>query len=103
MTDDRLVLIVEFRAAAGRTDDLRTALLALVAPTRAEAGCLQYDLHEDPSDPDVLAFYEIWADGDAHAAHDRTEHVRAISAAIPGLTAEPPRFRRLRRVEPDAL
>jgi quinol monooxygenase YgiN len=99
MTDQRLVLVVEFRAAPGRSDALRTALLDLVAPTRAEAGCVLYDLHEDPADPDVYAFYEIWETPAAHAAHDRTDHVRSIQEALPGLTAEPPRVTRLRRIE----
>lgn len=102
MTDDRLVLSVEFRAAPGRADDLREALLALVAPTRAEDGCELYDLHDDPADPDRYVFYEIWSAPAAHAAHDRTEHVRGIVAALPQLTAQPPRVLRLRRIEPSA-
>jgi quinol monooxygenase YgiN len=95
-----LAMVVEFHAAPGRAADLRTALLALVEPTRAEDGCLRYDLHEDPSDPDVLAFYEVWATPEHHAAHDRTDHVRGIVAALPALTSEPPRVLRLRRIEP---
>ena len=100
MTDDRLALVVEFRAAPGRIDDLRTALLELTVATRAEDGCLRYDLHEDLGDPDVLAFYEVWASPAAHAAHDTTAHIAAFVARIPELTAEPPRLLRLRPVEP---
>lgn len=100
MTDDRLALVVEFRAAPGRLDDLRSALLDLTVATRAEDGCLRYDLHEDADDADVLAFYEVWATSAAHAAHDATEHVRSFVARIPELTAEAPRTRRLRRIEP---
>ncbi len=102
MTDtDPLAMVVEFRAAPGRADDLRAALLDLVAPTRAENGCLRYDLHDDRDDPDRLAFYEVWATPEAHAAHDRTDHVLAIVAALPELTVEPPRVLRLRPIEPD--
>jgi quinol monooxygenase YgiN len=99
MTDD-LALVVEFRAAPGRRDDLRTALLDLTVATRAEDGCLRYDLHEDVEDPDVLVFYEVWASPAAHAAHDATEHVTSFVERIPELAAEAPRMRRLSRIEP---
>jgi quinol monooxygenase YgiN len=100
MTDDSVALVVLFRAAPGRIDDLRSALLDLTVATRAEDGCVLYDLHEDVNDPDVLAFYEIWASPAAHAAHDATQHVQATVARFGDLLAEPPRVNRLRRVEP---
>jgi len=100
MTDDQIALVVEFKAAPGRIDDLRSTLLAAVPPTRAEDGCLLYDLHEHTDDPDVLVFYEIWASPAAHAAHDETEHIAVLRAALPALTAEKPRKLRLRRIEP---
>ena len=100
MTDDRVALVVVFRAAAGRVDDLRTALLDLTVATRAEEGCVLYDLHEDVNDPDVLAFYEIWATPAAHAAHDEAPHVKAFVARFPELLDGPPRVNRLRRIEP---
>jgi quinol monooxygenase YgiN len=98
--DDQLAMVVEFRAAPGRADDLRDALLALVGPTRDEHGCLRYDLHDDRVDPDFFAFYEVWETAEAHAAHDRSDHVRAIAVALPELTVQPPRVLRLRRIEP---
>jgi quinol monooxygenase YgiN len=100
MTDEPLALVVEFRAAPGRAEDLRAALLELTVATRAEDGCLRYDLHEDVEDPDVLTFYEVWSSPAAHAAHDATPHVTSFVARIPDLTAEAPRMRRLRRIEP---
>jgi quinol monooxygenase YgiN len=102
MTDARIALVVEFRAAPGTREDLRNELLALVGPTRSEQGCLRYDLHVDPEDPDVLAFYEVWADADAHAAHDRTAHVAHIRSVLPSLTTGPPRRLRLAPIEPEA-
>ena len=100
MTDEPLALVVEFRAAPGRRDELRGALLELTRATRAEDGCLRYDLHEATDDPDVLVFYEVWTTPAAHAAHDATDHVTSFVARIPELTAEPPRMTRLRRIEP---
>jgi quinol monooxygenase YgiN len=100
MTDHRLALIVEFQPARGKADELRAALLDVVAPTRAEDGCLLYDLHEDVDDTDLLAFYEIWETPAHHAAHDVTPHIIDLQTRLPYLTEEPPRMRRLRRIEP---
>ncbi|MFN8168588.1 MAG: putative quinol monooxygenase [Candidatus Nanopelagicales bacterium] len=97
---DLLAMVVEFRAAPGRAHDLREALLALVGPTRAEDGCLRYDLHDDRADEDFFAFYEVWASPEAHAAHDRTDHVRALVTVLPELTVQPPRVLRMRPIEP---
>jgi quinol monooxygenase YgiN len=99
---DPLAMVVEFRALPGREADLRSDLLALVAPTRAEDGCLRYDLHDDPQDPARFAFYEVWASPDHHRAHDATDHVAAIVAALPELAegGAPSRITRWRPLEP---
>ena len=95
-------MVVEFRARPGREADLRAALLDLVVPTRAEDGCLRYDLHDDTADPARFAFYEVWASAAHHRAHDATPHVSAIVAALPELTEEggPTRVTRWRPLEP---
>ena len=62
------VMVVEFRAQPGKRAELLAELLLLVAPTRAEDGCVLYDLHESAEDDHVFAFYEIWRDEAAHKA-----------------------------------
>ena len=96
MAAEPLAMVVEFRAAPGKVDELRAALLAIVPPSRAEEGCLRYDLHVDREDPDVLAFYEVWASPEAHAAHDLTPHIEHVRTVLPGLVAE----RRVLRMTP---
>jgi len=57
------------RAKPGQEDELGRRMMALVAPTLAEAGCINYDLHRSNTDPAVWMFYENWrsqADLDAH-------------------------------------
>ena len=41
-------------------EELQALLAAQVAPTRAEAGCLNYDFHADAADPCIFVFYENW-------------------------------------------
>ena len=59
-------------------------LQALVAPTRAEPGCVQYELLQSQQDPRMFTFFEKWESDAALAAHTQTEHVRrAREARVP--------------------
>jgi inosose dehydratase len=84
-----LVVAAIFRAAEGRFDDLEAELAALVAPTRAEAGCQRYELNRATNEPGVLYFTEIWASPAAHEAHLRTPHIRHLADVLADLVAEP--------------
>ena len=73
-----LTLIARMRAKDGQQARLRQELQRLVTPTRAEPGCITYDLHDSQTDPAVFMFYEVWkssADLDAHFA---TPHMKAM-------------------------
>jgi quinol monooxygenase YgiN len=76
MTDPRpLHVIAMLRAKAGREDELRELALGLLAPTRAEAGCLRYELVEDPEDPANFTFVETWESETHLEAHLETPHL----------------------------
>ena len=71
-----IILNVHFQAAAGHEKTLGAELHALVAPTRAEPGCLMYELHLDPEDPGKFMFYEKFADQRALDHHMATAHLK---------------------------
>ena len=70
-----LTIVAIFEATSGREDDLAAALEALIAPTRAEAGCLNYDLHRDLEQPGRFLFYENWATRAHWDAHMQSPHL----------------------------
>lgn len=86
---DELRLIADLRALPGHETAVRGALQRLVGPSRAEAGCLQYDLHEDRAEPGHFMFFERWADAAALDAHTRTPHYLAAGPQLEGLVAGP--------------
>ena len=59
-----LIILAQITAAPGKEDFLGSELEKLVAPTRAEEGCVQYDLHRDNGNPGFFVFYEIWENRD---------------------------------------
>lgn len=72
-----LIVIATIRAKAGAQDQVRDALQGLLAPTRAEAGCLVYDLHQDTEDPTVFVFHEAWESAAHLDAHLASAHIAA--------------------------
>jgi quinol monooxygenase YgiN len=76
-------------------DELFVLLQAQVAPTRAEAGCIDYDLHVDAADPCVFVFYENWTDRAALDAHLAMPHLRPLLSQIDRLLACPVEIRPL--------
>ena len=67
----KLTHIATLRAANGKSEMLGAALQELVSPTRAETGCLSYELHRGKDDREIWVVYERWnspTDADAHLA-----------------------------------
>src|SRR5277367_4102712 len=89
MSEKILTLTVAFQARPGKEAELRAALMALLAPTRAEAGCINYDLHTASDDPSKLLFYENWASKAHHEAHDKTPHIQSLRARINEISHPP--------------
>jgi quinol monooxygenase YgiN len=76
--DGTLTVIAHIRAKPGQESRVRQFLEALLAPTRAEAGCINYDLHQSQSDPALFVFYENWR-SEAHLeAHARSAHIQSF-------------------------
>lgn len=70
-------------------EELLEILTEQVAPTRLEAGCINYDFHVDADDPCRFVFYENWrskADLDAHLA---MPHLQPLFSRLEELLAEP--------------
>jgi quinol monooxygenase YgiN len=74
-------------------DELRRILLAQVEPTRAEPGCISYDLHVDETDGCVFMFYENWRSKLDLDAHLKTPHLKPLQSRLNDLLARPPDIR----------
>jgi quinol monooxygenase YgiN len=65
-------------------DLVRAELEKLVPITRAESGCLQYDLHQDNDNPAYFLFYENWESREQWLAHMEAPHLAAYLEATDG-------------------
>ncbi len=75
-----LTAVTLIHGIPGREEDLKQHLLSLAAPTRAEQGCITYDLYQSPDEPHEFMRFEIWASPAALEAHKQTPHLRASFA-----------------------
>jgi quinol monooxygenase YgiN len=81
MTSDRpgsehVTIFCLMRPKADQAETLLDSLLALVQPTRAEAGCLAYDVYEEADGSLVL--FETWRSGEESAAHQQQPAIKDL-------------------------
>jgi quinol monooxygenase YgiN len=78
-------IAVRWTIKEGEMDAVLAAMRPLMAASRAEPGCLQYDLHRDPENPNVLFLYEQYEDEAAYKAHADSEHfeIHALNDVFP--------------------
>ena len=60
---------------AGAIAKLKTAMQTVVAATRREDGCINYDFAVDVTAPDTLIIFERWRDQKALDTHIQSAHV----------------------------
>ena len=69
-----IIVYAECKCKAGEEVKLVEAAKKMIAPTRAEKGCISYDLTHSQSDPSIYAFIEKWESKEILDAHMKTEH-----------------------------
>jgi quinol monooxygenase YgiN len=82
-----LTILAQITAEPGKEALVRAELEKLVPITRAEAGCLQYDLHVDNENPGFFVFYENWESRELWQTHMNAPHLAAYMAATEGAVA----------------
>lgn len=82
-----LTIVARIEAKADQVDLVKSELLKLIEPTRQEEGCIQYELHQDNSNPELFIFFENWKNRELWQEHMSNEHVKAYGRATKGAVA----------------
>lgn len=96
---ENLIVVAYLTAKPGKEAVARKNIRALLAPTRAEKGCIVYDLHEMHSEPAKFMFYEIWKSAEHLNAHAKSKHLAAFRKISPDFLAGPIELTMWRKVE----
>ncbi len=79
-----LTIVANIHAKSDKVELVKAELQKLVATTRAEDGCIQYDLHQDNEDPAHFLFFENWESRELWQVHMGAPHLAAYLAATDG-------------------
>src|SRR5262245_38984372 len=80
---------VRFEPLPGKEHELRSELLGVLEPTRAEPGCIRIHLYEATREPLVFYIHSEWVDAAAFDAHARLPHMTRFLGLIGGLVTHP--------------
>src|ERR1035441_7658759 len=92
MNDKSLTVTAQVKAKPGKESQMRQELLSLVAPSRQDAGCLNYDLHQGVDNPALFLFHENWTSKAHLDRHLQKPELQAVLARLGQLVAEPPQI-----------
>lgn len=82
-----LTIVAKIEAHNDKVEFVKAELLKLIEPTLKEAGCIQYDLHQDNEDPSVFVFYEQWESRELLQAHLNSPHLIGYVKGTEGMVS----------------
>lgn len=83
----QLTIVANIVANPDKVDLVKAELLKLIEITRAEAGCVNYDLHQDNENSAHFMFYENWQSRELWQTHMGNAHLQEYMAATEGAVA----------------
>ncbi|MEM9229409.1 MAG: putative quinol monooxygenase [Pseudomonadota bacterium] len=84
----KLTIVANIKANPNKVDLVKAELLKLIDTTRAEEGCVNYDLHQDNENPAHFLFYENWESRELWQTHMSAPHLAAYMEATDGAVDE---------------
>jgi quinol monooxygenase YgiN len=82
-----LTIIARYRAKPGSGDAVAEVLARHIVATRAEQGCVAFDVARSIENPDEFVLYEKYLDDAAFEVHRESPHFKAniLGAVVPML------------------
>lgn len=83
-----LTIVANIKAKANKIDLVKEQLVKLIDTTRAEQGCINYDLHQGNNNPAHFVFYENWESRELWQTHMANQHLQDYMTATDGAVEE---------------
>ncbi len=88
--EKQVTVVARFKAKPGKEEMLKKELVELLEPSRADEGCINYDLHQGIEDPGLFIFYENWQSRELLKKHSVNPHLVAFRERVKDILAEAP-------------
>jgi len=98
MSEEKIVLIARLKVKDDKVELARSAALAIVEPSRNEAGCINYDIHQSIEDETVFLWHETWVSKEAIDEHFATPFFQEFFGIVGEIAAEPPQINLTRMI-----
>lgn len=92
MSDEKIVLVARLKVKPEAVEEAKKMALELVDDSRAEEGCLNYDVHQAIDDSTVFVWHETWRDRAAFNEHLEKPYFKDFFARASELAAEDPQI-----------
>jgi len=94
-------VIARHSARPETIDAVRRILLELIEPSRAEPGCLKYELLQNADGPADFTFVETFASHEALKLHAAAPYITSLASRLKDLVARPSDVRLYRCIAPE--
>ncbi len=98
LNDEKIVLIARLKVKKDAVEALKQAALEIVADSRSEPGCVNYDIHQAIDDETVFLWHETWANKAALDEHFAKPYTKEFFARVDEFAEEPPQINLSRKI-----
>ncbi|MBD2439268.1 putative quinol monooxygenase [Nostoc sp. FACHB-110] len=93
MSDTKVTVTARLKVKPGLEDRFRQEFEPVIALTRTEDGCINYDLHQSVEDPSLFLLHENWASEAILNEHLQQPYIRELGAKSAEYLVEPPEIK----------
>ncbi len=84
-----LTVIAFIKSKPGKEKEVEETLRGLIPPTRSEAGCINYNLHQSQIEKGLFMFYENWTSRETLDEHLATPYLDDFLSKVDDLLDRP--------------
>lgn len=89
MNSEQISVIAYIEIKPGAEEAFRKELDAVIAATRQEAACINYDFHQSVDQPTLFVAYENWTSRAGLDQHAKSAHIQTFRQNCAELFAKP--------------
>jgi quinol monooxygenase YgiN len=89
---ENLYLTARLKVKTEKVEELKQAALAIVADSRAEAGCISYNVHQSIEDETVFIWRECWKSKQDLDEHFQKDYIVKFFTKVDEFADEPPQI-----------
>ncbi|WP_316751426.1 putative quinol monooxygenase [Pedobacter gandavensis] len=93
-----IYLTAIIKSTEGNAEAMKAMLLQLLAESRKENACIQYDLHQDQENKNVFIFHEIWESQEGLDLHNAQPHIARFIADTASIIDGPAMIHKIEKV-----